>query len=73
MWLKGLRVVGEEQDVEEGERIDPHGGQGGFVCQGEDDACRKEGTGTERKKKERVGVRSKNTAAEVKEKSYWET
>lgn len=51
MWLKGLRRVGEEQDVEEGERIDPHGGQGGFVCQGEDDACRKEGTGTERKRK----------------------
>lgn len=25
------------------------------------------------KKIERVGVRSKNTAAEVKEKSYWET
>lgn len=55
MWLKGLRRVGEEQDVDEGERIDPHGGQGGFVCQGEDDACRKEGTGTERKKERKSG------------------
>lgn len=64
--------MGEEQDVEEGERIDPHGGRGGFVCQGEDDTCRKEGRGIERKKIERVGVRSKDTAAEVKEKSYWE-
>lgn len=47
--------MGEEQDVEEGECIDPHGGQGGFVCQGEDDACRKEGTGTERKKDRKSG------------------
>lgn len=55
MWLKGLRRVGEEQDVEEGECIDPHGGQGGFVCQGEDDACRKEVRGTERKKERKSG------------------
>ena len=26
----------EEEDVEEGESIDPHGGGGGLVCQGED-------------------------------------
>lgn len=36
MWLEGLRRVGEEEDVEEGESIDLHGGGGGLVRQGED-------------------------------------
>ncbi len=46
--LKGLRRVGEEEDVKEGESINPHCGGGGLVCQGEDDAWKKgERTGKE--------------------------
>lgn len=41
VWLKGLRRMGEEEDVEEGESIDPHGGGGGLVCQGEDNTWRR--------------------------------
>lgn len=52
VWLKGLRRVGEEEDVEEGESIDPHGGGGGFICQGEDDAWRR--------KQEEEGIKEKN-------------
>lgn len=45
VWLKDWRRVREEEDVEEGESIDPHGGGGGLVCQGEDNAWRKEEEG----------------------------
>lgn len=41
--------------MEEGESIDPHGGGGGLVCQGEDNACRREEGREKERKMERTG------------------
>lgn len=50
VWLKGLRRVGEEEDMEEGESIDPHGRGGGLVCQREDNAWKEEDGVKDRKR-----------------------
>lgn len=65
MWLKGRSRVGEEEDMEEGQSVDPHGGGGGPICQGEDDACgREEGVRKEKGEESREEERS-NTGWEV--------
>lgn len=55
MRLKGLRRLGVEEHVEEGEGIDPHGGGGGPVRQGEDEAWRREEEGKTWRKERSAG------------------
>lgn len=63
MWLKGRSRVGEQEHMEEGQSVDPHGGGGGPIYQGEDDACGRGEEGSEDGK--RKGKRGKRGATQA--------